>query len=396
MYKMRVHCYWMLIVFLFLFSACLEKAGEKHPGQSFSYDPALVDYYHHQVAEYADSLLVLPALSIANNPQHQVSENPGTYVSLACYWWPDPSSDNGLPYIRIDGMVNPETRSKASHLPVLVEMAQRVAYLSSAYTITGREEYAKKAIDQLSAWFADQETGMVPHLEHAQMVKGLNTGRSYGIIDGWWFVRVVESVDLLVHSPHWSYELETGLRSWFSDFLHWLLNSDFGRIEMKSKNNHGTWYDVQVITYSMFTGQTEFAKEYLEEISMKRLNRQFSPSGRQKFEMRRTRPLHYGIYNLAGQVKLADYGRSLGVEYGNNSTIFSSGLERGVLYLIQAIDGTDITTISDPNDRTDIDILYLELLSSAIRLYGNEIIMNEKIRYLNEQEFINPPVLCRQ
>jgi hypothetical protein len=393
MKKMRLLFCRIFIGLLILVSACSEKNGVNHEKQKISYEPAIVEIYQEQVIGYADSILFLQDLSLSNGQRYRVGYQPGTYISLACYWWPNPESDNGLPYIRIDGLVNPETRSEASDLPLLINMAQRVAYLSAAYNITGREDYAKKAVEQLSIWFNDNDNGMLPHLEHAQMIKGLNTGRSYGIIDGWWLVRVLESVALLIPSPHWSYELETGLKSWFSDFLFWLLDSNYGRIEMNSENNHGTWYDVQVITYATFIGRTEIAREHLEGISKHRLIRQFSPSGRQKFEMRRNRPLHYGIYNLAGQLKLAEYASLLGVEYGYRGTMFSSSLERGVLYLIRAIDGSDTTVFSDPHDRTDIDILYLDLLESAVRLYQNDEIINEKNRYISEQEFINPPAI---
>src|SRR5512142_174353 len=33
------------------------------------------------------------------------------YLSFGPYWWPDPKKPNGLPYIRRDGEVNPESRT---------------------------------------------------------------------------------------------------------------------------------------------------------------------------------------------------------------------------------------------------------------------------------------------
>ena len=390
---MRALFHLLLFSFLFLSQACLKDSDQHHNRQAFIFDHDVVAYYQNQAVELADSLLLLPVLSLRDHSDHIFADNPGMYVSLACYWWPDPSSKNGLPYIRIDGEINPETRSESSHLPLLIGMAKRVEIFAAAYNITGREVFAEKAAEQLFTWFVSQETAMLPHLNHAQMVKGQNTGRSYGVIDGWWLVRVLESFDYLTHSPHWSHELETGLTNWFSDFLHWLLTGEFGLNEIKSTNNHGTWYDVQIVAYSLFTGREELAKQHLMEISKKRLLKQFSPSGRQKLEMRRTRPLHYSIYNLAGQLKLAEFARLVGVEYGNNHTFFSSGLEKGTLYLIHALNGADITALSDPQDQTDIDGLYLYILTSAYSLYNHDVIKNEKVRYLDEQKFIHTPLL---
>jgi hypothetical protein len=36
-------------------------------------------------------------------------------MSLAPYWWPDPKSPNGLPYIRRDGERNPEIKQITDH-----------------------------------------------------------------------------------------------------------------------------------------------------------------------------------------------------------------------------------------------------------------------------------------
>ena len=36
------------------------------------------------------------------------SGDPRDYVSLSPYWWPDPKKEDGLPYIRRDGEINPD------------------------------------------------------------------------------------------------------------------------------------------------------------------------------------------------------------------------------------------------------------------------------------------------
>ncbi len=376
---------WILYGFIFLFTACRNGNDPIQRTSSFISESAITELYHNQLIGIADSIMQLPALALVNSALHQDSDTPGTYVSLACYWWPNPTTQDGLPYIRIDGNVNPETRSDASHLPILINMARRIEYLANAYLLTGSEKYAGKALEQLYTWFINEETKMLPHLENAQMVKGVNTGRSYGIIDGWWLVRVAESIRPLTVSAHWNHELETGLISWFSEFLNWLIDSEFGQTEIRSGNNHGTWYDVQVVAYAMLTGRTDFAERHLQEISTVRLRRQLSPSGRQKLEMRRTRPLHYAIYNLAGQMKLAQYARTLDVDYGNKATFFSSGLERSVLYLIHTMNGADVTALTDPHDETNTDLLYLNILDTACKLFEHDEICTEKTRYLSEQ-----------
>jgi len=317
------------------------------------------------ILQSAKAFLHQPPVSVTDKPRHSTLSDSRTYQSMACYWWPDPNSDDGLPYIRKDGQVNPETRSAKSDLPKMILMAQKVESLASAFYLTNDEVFAEKALEQLMVWFTNSESAMYPHLEHAQMVKGLNTGRYYGVIDSWWLIRVIDSVEHLKQSAFWTDDIEQGLNAWFTHYLNWLRNSEFGQKEMQSKNNHGTWYDLQVVTYARFTGQDDFAKEYLKNITRNRISNQISMSGRQKHETRRTRPLHYSVYNLYGLMKLAQHGRELGVDLNNNNRWFSGSLEDAFHYLANRMEGIDPASLADPNDQTETDRMYWELVQSA-------------------------------
>jgi hypothetical protein len=361
-----------LILFI-LFQGCEE-------AQNYTSYSSLSDEFEYYVSAAtpderiiarAASVLDKPLVSVTQKPRNTQVHDPRNYVSLACYWWPDPDSDNGKPYIRKDGSVNPETRSEYSDLTKLIEMARRVELFASAYQLTRDEVFARRATDQLHAWFLDGETAMYPHLEHAQMVRGRNLGRSYGLIDTWWLIRVIESVPILGESEHWTIEMETGLTAWFTHYLNWLRNSEFGRTEMQSKNNHGTWYDLQIITFARFAGQHDFAAAYLKEVTRNRIARQISINGRQKYETRRPRPLHYSIYNLSGLMKLARHGNELGVDLKNYSRFFSGSLEGALLYLVNNMDGVDPASLIDEYDQTDTKSLYLALLKDGQKLFGS-------------------------
>ena len=301
----------------------------------------------------------------------------GTYVSLACYWWPDSSTANGLPYQRRDGEVNPETRSEASDLPAMIEMAKRVELLSAAYFLTGDESFAEHAIEQLYFWFIDENSAMLPHLEHAQMIRGRDTGRSYGVIDTWWLVRVIHSVPLLRSSVSWHDNIEVGLKNWFTHYVNWLRNSEFGVLEMQSKNNHGTWYDVQLVTFSLFIGQEEYAAEHLVAVSKARLNRQIAPTGRQRLETRRPKPEHYSIYNLNGWMEIYAHADYLGVDINPSQRFWGGTIEDAIIYLIGLMRVIDFEDILDPLDRTDSDRLYFDLLLKAAERYQNQVIIDE-------------------
>lgn len=330
--------------------------------------------------EQAEKLLIRAPLTVTDKPGNTKFSDSRNYISLACYWWPNPDSETGLPYVRSDGDVNPETRSEASDLPIMIEMSQRVEVLTKAYHKSGNSQFAHKAIEQLKAWYVDEETAMYPHLEHAQMVKGRNMGRSYGVIDTWWLIRVVESIPTLRESEDWTDELEIGLKKWFTNYLNWLRNSEFGISERNTSNNHGTWYDLQVVTFARFVDQDPFAKRYLADISIDRISKQIAMSGRQKYEVRRPRPLHYSIYNLYGLLRLARHGESLGVDLRNQDRLFSGNLEDALLYLIDRMDGVDPATLIDRYDATETDILYQNLLQHGRDLYEDPKIMDELTR----------------
>ena len=356
-----------------LLHECINTSTEWELHEKLESEISTFNYISDSV-QIADSIAELKPLSIISNQNSGIEISERAYVSLATYWWPDPGTESGLPYIRIDGEVNPETSSEISDLPRLIEMSQRVESLAEAFRLTGEERFAKAAISQLNLWFVDDESSMYPHLEHAQMIRGRDTGRSYGVIDTWWLVRVVESYDYLEKSEYWTPEIDTGLKSWFTHYLNWLRNSEFGKKEKQSRNNHGTWYDLQVVTYARFIGQKQFARDYLNEITKERIPQQITRSGRQKHETRRPRPLHYSIYNLNGLIQLAVHGRQLGVDLTGTDSRFSGSLKDALIYLLRQMETENVNPaeLIIENDHTETDRLYQQLLINSLELFNTE------------------------
>lgn len=270
--------------------------------------------------------------SVVNKTATPPSGDRHDYMSQAPYFWPDPKSPNGLPYVRRDGERNPEINKLPDHR-VMDDMVAAVHTLALAYYLKGDEAYAAKATQLVRAWFLDAATRMNPHLEYAQAIPGVNTGRGIGLIETRGLTRVVDAVGLLAGSKAWAREDQRGLEEWFAKFLKWMQESKHGRDEAAAKNNHGTYYDIQAASFALFIGERKLATDILRAAREKRVAAQIEPDGSQPLELQRTRAWSYSVGNLDGLLVLAALGEHVGVDLWDYQTRDGRGLRRALEFL---------------------------------------------------------------
>lgn len=291
-----------------------------------------------QLQREAEEALELTPPSVMTKSQVAPSGDKHDYRSFGPYWWPDSTKENGLPYIRRDGEVNPESRGETSDWRSLRMMTDAVTTLSLAYYFSGEDRYAAKAAELLRVWFLDPETRMNPHLRYGQAIPGRTQGRGIGIIETRQLLKLVEAVGLLAQSNHWPKEDDRRLRDWFQDYLDWILTSGHGRDEDRTRNNHATWYDAQVVAFAWFTGQEELARERLKQVAARRIDTQIDADGRQPHELARSRSFDYSTMNARGFLTLATYGKRLGVALWRHKGTKGQSIPSAVHYLARYAD----------------------------------------------------------
>ena len=226
------------------------------------------------------------------------------YVSQAPYWWADPSKPDGKPYIRKDGERNPEIYQLHDDSQ-LNELCTSVRKLGFAYYFTGNEAYAQRAALLLNTWFIDAGTRMNPNLNYAQYIPGINDGRGIGIIESRALGDIPDALAMMQDSKNINDKLVDGVKLWFGQYLKWLQTSKNGTDEHGSQNNHGTYYDMQVVDFALFTGDKTLARKYLQQQTIGRMDSQFTPEGKQPLELERTKSWGYTNMNLDGWCRLA-------------------------------------------------------------------------------------------
>ncbi|KAG0355312.1 hypothetical protein BG005_005776 [Podila minutissima] len=342
--------------------------------------------------DYAIALLVREAnlalrstgvYSVTIKNQTAPSGNIHDYLSLSKYYWPNQGTPDGLPYKRIDGHVNPEIETVRDYR-LLRTMIREVHVMGMAYHFTGNKDYATKCAMRLREWFLDEATYMNPNINYGSLRKGENLGARTGVLDLFTIFRVFDALHYLKQEPSWPQDLIPQLQDWFRRYLRWLETSPLAKIERESNNNHGTYYDVQVIAIHLFLGQNEEAKQVALKALHIRIDPQISAKGEQPEEMERKTSWYYSVFNLQALMTLARWGDDLGVDMWNYEGPQGQSIKKAIDFMLPFAsrdgEGWPVENLKG-FDMTD----YLKCLQIAWYIYGDE-------KYLDTIAYLQPRV----
>ena len=255
------------------------------------------------------------------------------YYSQGPYWWPDPESPDGLPYIRRDGQTNPEKYGDAFDSRRRHDMTRDVTALTLAGYFTGERRYLDHAALQIRTWFITPDTRMNPNMDHAQSIPGRSAGRPPGIIDSRAFVYIIDAALTLHDLGALNDEDLATLQAWFGRMAQWLETSDNGRGERAARNNHGTYYDLQLAAFHWFAGNTEAAARVVDRFCETRIAPQLAADGSQPHELARTRPYHYSLFNLQAMANVMLLARRMQLDTDAAECSIEDGIRRGLAYV---------------------------------------------------------------
>ena len=257
----------------------------------------------------ADKILEKPPVNVTMLKMKSPSGDIHDYRSMGPYWWPNPDTPDGLPYVNRDGHVNPDSRDSFSGGTVngsILTLAIAAFYL-------GDKKYSEYAERQLYDWFLNPETRMNPNARHAQAIPGICDGRGVGLVgfsstgsylfDG---IGILEKLGAIKE------ETVAGVREWYRQFTDWILTHEQGLASGNDIDNHACWHDAHILGAALFTDRPMLAKRICMRNYHDITRTHVRADGAVYQELRRTKAIGYSFYALGGILFVAGIAEKRG------------------------------------------------------------------------------------
>lgn len=345
-------------------------------------DKQSVENYNKLLAK-ADNLLKVDGFSVTNKTGVPPSKDKHDYMSIGPYWWPNAKTENGLPYIRKDGEINPDTRNNFTDFVEKKNFISAVKTLKDAFFYSDDKKYANKNLELINTWFLDESTKMNPNVNFGQYVPGKSEGRCFGIIEFDGLIEVVEFLELAKDKTILDKQTEKGMFSWFTAYSDWLQNSKLGIEESTRKNNHATHYDVQLLSILVYLNKTEEVKKHLSTITKARVFSQIKPDGRQPLELKRTKSFSYSVMNLHGFLELARLGQKVGVNLWGMESEDGRSIKKGYEYMLPYLTKQKEWQYKQIKDKKSSEEKLIADLKKARKLFKEDT-FDEVLEQLNQ------------
>ncbi len=317
----------------------------------------------------AEKVLYEANPSVVKNEIIPPSGDKHDYISMARYWWPNPDTPDGLPYVRRDGESNPEL--KKFDRECLASFSSHLSTLTAAFLLSEKPEYGRKIASMLRTWFLDKKTRMNPNATYAQMVPGRygGLGRPEGVLDTYSLLAAVDAALVVEEAGYLSQKECVALRTWFGEYVDWLTTSPSGIGEFEAENNHGVAYDVQTTLFALYAGRLEVAENLIAGFAERRLIPQIEPDGSQPRELVRTTAFGYSVYNLTHLLDMCTLARKQGVDLYSAA---DNAIDRAINFLIPFLGNQASFPYKQIKSWQKVEQDFARQLLRAANLSGNE------------------------
>ncbi len=281
----------------------------------------------------ANRILKHATISVTNFARPDIDAR--NYYSIGRYYHPNPETADGLPWVSRDGIAN--LASDYGPKATMRELARDVLQLAVAGFFIDKK-YAMDATGRMTKWFLDYQNGMRPHLENAQMVPGVNTGRPAGIIDSHMWLNFVLAMDFL-NATNMNNDFFDSMRKWFGQYSDWLMYSSNGIAARDIGNNISAWWATQIMAFSIFAGNRDAQIHAAVDMYKRLINERLDNKGCFFGELQRTRSLHYCLFHLNAMALIAELANGIGIDLWNWRGVAGFGIERAFDFLAPYLSG---------------------------------------------------------
>lgn len=288
----------------------------------------------------AETLLEEPVVSVFDKRTTAPSGDRHDYWIPADNWWPDPSSDDGLPYLHDETRRVPGTRvgddgSDQYDRKALQHMIEGVYISALAGSFTGDRRFSLRAAEQLRAWFTDPATRMSPHLEYAQVRLGHNGNHSYSlaVTETTCFYYLLDAIRLVEREGGIDAATLIGVKTWFREFRLWLEDSPQGRGAAGRSDGAGLWFDLQVAAIDAYLDDVVGLQATMRRV-FERVGRQFDPrDGALKMETGAEDSQRNSVDLATGWLALSRVAAGLGLDLVGFEHPSGASLAKGLEWL---------------------------------------------------------------
>jgi hypothetical protein len=143
---------------------------------------------------------------------------------------------------------------------------------------------------------------------------------------------------------------------------------------------------LQVISFSLFVGDTVTFISVLDSVISKRIIPQIEPNGSQPFELEQTKSLRYSIFNLNSFVKIALIAEQLGRNFCKYESEDGRSIVKAITFLIPFIFEAEVWKYPELSNHEFLKTRFFQVLNISNRK-NEKLMLNKYFKVFNTNNY---------